>query len=209
MPSDSAVAVPVDAGARPVGRGGVQSERVAGDGATAFGRENVTGAHGFGEVRRRDRHRLEAESAGHVAREALHVGLAAGECAHGIDAFGCEEVAARASVCGQHRFDAEIGGEFIPQHLAAAEPDPRLQVLWVETVIAGEAREVGEAAMGFEVVVLAGEIEVRFATCGGPRVRWRRRNSARRGCALRSLSRCVGRGDALDQRGRRSRRPTA
>ncbi len=156
-------AVPVDAGAGRVRGDGVKTKRVAGDGATAFGRKNVTGAHGLGKLRRRDRHRLEAEAAGNVAREALHVRLAAGECAHGIDAFGGEEVAARAGVCGQHRLDAEIGGEFVPQHLAAAEPDPRLQVLRVETVIARKAREIGEAAMGIEVVVLAGEIEVGFA----------------------------------------------
>ncbi len=108
--------------------------------------------------RRGDRHRLEAEAAGNVAGEAVHVRLAAGERAHGIDALGGEKVAARAGVRSQHRLDAEIGGEFVPQRLAAAEPDPSLQVLRVEAAIAGKAREIGEAAMGIEVVVLAGEI---------------------------------------------------
>ncbi len=60
----------------------------------------------------------------------------------------------------QQRLDAEVAGQLVPKGLAAAKGDPALQVMRVKAAIAGQAGEKGEAAVGIEVVVRAGEIEI-------------------------------------------------
>ena len=76
-------------------------------------------------------------------------------------------------MAGEHRLDAEVAGEIVPQRLAAADQHPGGQVAGGDAAVSGQSGEIGERAVLIEMIVLAAVIEVGVAGANGGEARLR------------------------------------